>query len=141
MASYLANNFLEQILKAEIDFDTDVFKIILMASGYSFNRVSDTDYSDVSASELTTLYGYTAGGNTLANVVVAQDDTGNLGTVVWDNASWSISGGDITASAAIIYDDTHASKLIVGYIDFGGDQTCLNGGVASVANIKVQLAG
>ena len=141
MASILTNNFLEQILKSVIDFDTDTFKIILMASGFVFNRVADAAYADVSADELATLYGYVAGGQALAGVVVAQDDTGNLGTVVWNNASWSISGGDITASGAIIYDDTEATDAVVGYIDFGGDQTCLDGGVASIANIKIQLAG
>lgn len=141
MSSLLANNFLEQLLKGDIDFDSDTFKIILMASGFSFNRSTDVDYSDVSASELATLYGYTAGGATLANVVVAQDDTGNAGVVTWDNASWTASGGDLVTSGAIIYDDTHASDAIIGYIDFGGDQTLLDGGVGVIADPEVKISG
>jgi hypothetical protein len=141
MSSKLANNFLEQLLKKEIDFDADDFKIILMASGFVFNRVTHAEYADVSGSELATAYGYTAGGLSLSGVAVSQDDTANAGVVTWGNASWTISGGNITASGAIIYDDTHASDHIVGYIDFGGDQTCLDGGVASVATPTVRILG
>lgn len=141
MASLLANNFLEQLLKKEIDFDADTFKIILMASGYVFNRATHVGYADVSASELATAYGYTAGGATLSGVAVSQDDTNNAGKVVWGNASWNVSGGNITASAAIIYDDTVTGDPIVGYIDFGGDQTCLAGGVATVSAPTIMISG
>lgn len=141
MSSTLANNFLEQLFKKVMDFENDTFKIILMASGYAFNRESHVNYADVSASELATAYGYTAGGATLSGVVVAQDDIGNAGTVEWSNASWNATGGNLTASGAIIYDDTVTDDPIVGYIDFGGDQTCLDGGVATVANPAINLAG
>jgi len=141
MSSLLANNFLELLLKMEIDFDVDTFKVILMQSGYVFNRATHEGYADVSSSELATAYGYTAAGETLSGATVSQDDTNNAGVVTWGNVSWNVSGGDLTASGAIIYDDTHSGKAIVGYIDFGGDQTTLNGGVATIANPKVQLKG
>ena len=141
MPSLLANNFLEQILKKEIDFDADVFKIALVQAGFVFNRATHATYSDISASEVATAFGYIGGGATLAGVAVAQDDVNNAGVVTWSNASWTAGGGNITASGAIIYDNTHASKPIVGYIDFGGAQTCLDGGVATVANPKVMLRG
>lgn len=141
MSSVLANNFLEQLLKKEIDFDVDVFKIILMASGFVFNRITHTTYADVLANELTTAYGYTVAGATLAGVAVSQDDTANSGKVVWSNASWNIAGGNITASGAVIYDDTVTGDPVIGYIDFGGDQTCLAGGVATVATPTVEIRG
>lgn len=141
MATILSNNFFEQLLNADIDFGADTFKMILMQSGFTFDRVNHANYADVSASELSTQYGYTAGGATMSGVAVAQDDTNNGGYVTWNNVSWSVSGGNLTASAAIIIDDTHASDAIVGYIDFGGDQTTLDGGTATVANPKVQLLG
>ena len=141
MSSVLANNFLEQILKKEIDFDVDTFKIILMQSGFTFNRVSHTQYSDVSASELTTQYGYTVAGAILAGVTVSQDDTNNLGQVLWNSASWTASGGNLTASGAIIYDDTTTTKFIIGYIDFGGAQTTVAGGVATIATPSVKIRG
>lgn len=141
MATILANNFLEQILKKEIDFDADTFKIILMQSGFVFNRVTHVGYADVSSSELGTGFGYTAGGATLSGVAVAQDDTNNAGVVTWSNAAWTASGGNLTASGAIIYDDTVTGDPVVGYIDFNGDQTTLDGGTATIANIKVQIRG
>lgn len=141
MATILSNNFCYRLLKAEIDFDTDVFKIILMASGFGYNRVTHDGYADVSASELATAYGYTAGGATLGSVAVAQDDTGNKGKVTWANPSWTATGGNLVASGAIIYDDTVAGDPIVGYIDFAGDQTTYDGGVFTVAAVEVDIAG
>ena len=143
MANKLGNDFFEQVAKKQIDFSADVFKIILMKSGYVYNRATDVNkaVSNVSTNELATAYGYTQGGATLSGVSVAQDDVNNGANVTWSSATWNISGGSITASGALIYDDTHASDLIIGYIDFGGDQTCLSGGVATVANIAINLRG
>ena len=143
MSTKLGNDFFEQLLKKQHDLSADTFKIILMKSGYVYNRATDVGYatSNVSTNELATLYGYTAGGATLSGVSVAQDDVNNGANVTWSNATWNITGGNITASGAIIYNNTHASKLVVGYIDFGGDQTALSGGVATIANIAVNLRG
>lgn len=141
MASVLANNFLLQLLKKELDFDTDEHKVILMQSGFAFNRETHAAYSNVSGSELASAYGYTSGGATLTGVNVTQDNDLNAGKVTWANATWSVSGGNLTASGAIIYNNTHASKVIVGYLDFGGDQTTLDGGVASIANLLIKITG
>lgn len=138
MSSKLANNFLEQLLQ---QYSGDTHKIILMGSGFTFNRATHVGYSDVSASELATQYGYTAGGQALSGISITQDDTNNAGVMTWSNASWNVSGGDLTASGAIIYNDTDAGDMIVGYIDFGGDQTTLDGGVATIASPKIQIAG
>jgi hypothetical protein len=141
MASKLGNDFFEQLCDKQHDMNSDTFKIILMASGFVFNRATHVNLAAVTASQLATNYGYTAGGATLSGVSLAQDDVNNGANVTWSNATWNISGGSITASGAIIYNDTHASDLIVGYIDFGGDQTCLSGGTATVANIAIALRG
>ena len=141
MASRLANNFLEQLLKKEIDFDSDTFKIILMATGYTFNRITHVAYSDISASELTTANGYTAGGATLAGVVVSQDDTLNAGKVVWNNVVWTCATAPLVASGAIIYDDTTATKFVVGYLDFNGPQTASVGATFTITTPTVALTG
>lgn len=138
MSSLLANNFLEQLLKKVIDFDVDTFKIILMGSGYVFNRATHTNYSEVNASELPTAHGYTAGGNTLGGVVVSQDDVNNCGKVVWNPTNW-MATGNLTASGAIIFEN--GTGIIVGYIDFGGDQTSLSGGVATIDAPTVMISG
>jgi hypothetical protein len=140
MATVTANNYKLLLLKKIIDFSADTFKIILMQKGFSFSRSAHDGYADVSASELATAYGYTAGGNTLAGVTITQDDVNNEATVDWNNTYWTISGGNIEADGAIIYDDTVASPTvdpIIGYIDFGGTILTLDGGTFTIANIQV----
>jgi len=124
-----------------IDFANDTFKIALMQTGFTFNKDTHHGYANISASELSTANGYTAGGNTLAGVAVTEDDTDDRTEVVWNNTTWTASGGSIGPTpGAIIYDDTVADDPIVGYIDFGGDQTQANGGAATISNIEVRLA-
>ena len=141
MSSQLADNFLEQLLLKKIDFAADVFKIILMDSGFVFDRVVHTAYSSVSVYELDTALGYTVGGATLAGVAVTEDNTAHCGKVSWNTAAWTATGGNLVASGAVIYDDTTAIKYIVGYLDFEGPQTTLDTGVASVSTPTVRISG
>lgn len=137
MASITPNKYKLLLMQKNIDFVNDTFKIILMQSGFSFDRVNHDAYADVSANELATAYGYTAGGATLAGLVLAQDDVNNWASAIWSNVVWTITGGNITARGAIIYDDTVAAptaKPIIGYIDFLTDLVTYDGGTMTVAN-------
>lgn len=144
MASTAANKIKYLLAIKAIDFANDTFKIILMETGFSFNKDTHHAYANVSGSELSTAYGYTVGGNSLAGVAVTEDDTDDRTEVTWNNSSWTASGGAIGPTpGAIIYDDTVTTPTadpIVGYIDFGGDQTQSDGGVAMVNNIEVRIA-
>ena len=143
MASTVANKIKYALATKQIDFSGDTFKIILMKSGFTFDKDAHHGYADVSASELATGYGYTAGGNTLSGVAVTENDTTDLTEITWNNSSWTASLGAIGPTpGAIIYDDTPTTPQadpIVGYIDFGSDQTEPDGGVATVANIEVDI--
>lgn len=141
MASLVSNNILELIASKQVDFDNDVFKMILMQSGFTFDRDNHDEYGDVSASELPTAYGYTVGGVTLTGIATTRDDTLNALLASWDNASWVAAGGDLQSCGAIIIDDTLTNDPIVGFIDFGGTITTYNGGTHTVANIYVAIAG
>ena len=141
-----ASNKIKYLLAVkQIDFANDTFQIILMATGFTFNKDTHHGYADVSASELANGNGYTTGGNTLAGVAVTEDDTDDRTEITWNNSSWTASAGPIGPSpGAIIYDDTPTSPQadpIVGYIDFGGEQTQADGGIATVANIEVRIGG
>lgn len=141
MATHIASNKIKYLLATKaIDFANDTFKIILMQSGFVFNRDTHHQYSDVSASQLSAGYGYTTGGATLTGVVVTEDDTNDRCSIVWNDATWTASGGDIGPSdGAIIYDDTDANDSIVGYIDFGADYTQADGGTATIIDPKVYI--
>ena len=140
MAGTIANNFRVLIAQGAVDFDANTFKAIAMKEGFVFNPATHDLYADVSASEQTTGYGYTAGGVTLTGVSIAQNDTDARADITWNNITWTASGGDVGPLAGvIIYDDTITNDPIVGYIDFGGAYTVADGGTATVANVKVRI--
>lgn len=144
MASTASNKIKYLLATKAIDFANDTFKIILMQTGFTFDKDTHHGYADVSANELATGNGYTAGGATLSGVAVTEDDTDDRTEITWNNATWTASGGSIGPSpGAIIYDDTVTTPTadpVVGYIDFGGDQTEADGGTATIANIEVRIA-
>lgn len=141
MASTASNKIKYLLATKAIDFLNDSFKIILMQSGFVFNKDTHHQYSDVSASELSTGNGYTANSKTLAGVAVTEDDTDDRTEITWSNVTWTASGGSIGPTpGAIIFDDTVANDPIVGYIDFGGDQTQADGGTATISNVEVRIS-
>ncbi len=144
MASELSNKIKYLMGIKAIDFANDSFKIILMASGFVFDKDTHHGYADVSASELATGYGYTRDTKTLTGVALTEDDTNDRLSVTWSNVTWTASGGDIGPTpGAIIYDDTPTTPTanpIVGYIDFGGEQTQVDGGVATISGIEFRLS-
>jgi len=140
MASLVANNFRMLLAAGTPVFASDTFKIILMQEGFVFNPDAHDLYANVSASEVANGFGYTTGGNTLAGVAVTQNDVDDRAVITWSNTSWTAAAGDIgPACGAIIYDDTVTDDPIVGYIDFDGSYTEPDGGIATIANIKVRI--
>lgn len=142
MSTIWSNKAKLEMLKGTISLDSDTIKCILMASGYQFNRATHATYADVLASEHPTASGYTIGGSALSGIALTQNDTTNISYATWNNKSWTANGGNITSPGAILFDDTVAdpADIVLGYIDFGGDQTVLDGGAFTVANIKMQIS-
>lgn len=144
MASTVANKIKYLLATGAINFSSDSFKIILMASGFTFNPDTHHGYADVSASELATGNGYTRNTKTLAGVAVTEDDTDDRTEITWTNVTWTASGGAIGPTpGAIIFDDTVTTPTadpIIGYIDFGGEQTQDNGGTATISNVELRIA-
>ena len=144
MASTTSNKVKYLLAKKVIDFSADSFKIILMASGFIYNQDTHTAYADISASELATGYGYTRNTKTLTGVTVTEDTVNDRCSVTWSNVTWTASGGSIGPTpGAIIFDDTVTTPTadpIIGYIDFGGEQTQADGGVATISNLEVRIA-
>jgi hypothetical protein len=114
----------QSLLKAlnkEIDFDTDTIKVMLCTSTYVPNQDTHV-YKDVSVTNEVTGTGYTAGGVALTTKTIAYDGTTNIIKLDADDVTWASS--TITARYAVIYDDSPASnKPLLGYVDFGADQS------------------
>ena len=127
MPSKLYQTVYAKAFNKEIDFDTDTIKVALLTSSYTPAQTTHDYYDDVVANEVSGT-GYTAGGQALASKTVTQD-TGNKVTI-FDAADVTWASSTITARYAVIYDDTpstNATKPLLGYVDFGSDQSSSNG--------------
>ena len=134
MANAVPNSFKVMLWKGQITGETDVFKMILLEPGFVFDKDAHHGYADVSAYELPTGNGYTAGGLTLTGVSIVVDNTTDRAETTWDNAQWDASGGSLVTSGAIIYNDStdatgtdDYTDAIVSYKDAGGDITATDG--------------
>lgn len=113
--------FMLSILNKEIDWDTDVIKVMLCTSSYVPDQDTHRYKSSVTGEVSGT--GYTAGGATLTSVTVAYNASTNTVTIdsadtVWANSTIA------NARYAVIYDSspaTDATRPLIAYADFGAD--------------------
>jgi hypothetical protein len=126
MSSKLYGQFLSQALNKEIDWDSDTIKVALLTNAYTPNQDAHNYYDDVVASQVTGT-GYTAGGITLTNKTNTYLPDTNVIVLDAENVTWSSS--TITARYAVIYSvgGTNATSPLIGYVDFGSDQSSSNG--------------
>lgn len=99
-------------LKA-LQLNTDSMKVALFASTSNCGSaaLATAQYATLT-NELTTANGYTLGG-----VVCAPTYSQAAGTATFDtaDASWTASGGSITARFAVVYDFTATNKDLIAY--------------------------
>lgn len=127
MASKLYGNVIKAAFNKEIDWDTDTIKVALVSGSYTPNQDTHDYWDDVSGSEISGT-GYSTGGLTLSGKTVTYDGASNVLVLDAADAVWPAS--TITARYAVIYDDsgaTPAQKPLIGYVDFGSDQSSTNG--------------
>jgi len=103
--------FFFQILNGEYDLASgaDTMRLMLVTAHLFDN--TDTTYASVSADEMSGT-GYTAGGEALTGQTTTKDATNSLGVLDAANVTWSSFNAG-TPSHAILYDDTHASNLLI----------------------------
>lgn len=110
-----------------VDWVNDSVKVSLHTVTYVPNQ--DThDFFDDATNELPTAGGYTAGGVTLAGKTA--NYTGGTNTLSLDANDVSWTSATFTARIAVIYVDTAGASTtdpLLGYVDFGGDQTVSSG--------------
>jgi hypothetical protein len=89
--------------------------------------------------ELATGFGYTADTKTLAGAATVEDDVNDRAETTYNNVIWTATAGAIGPSpGALLYDDTSADDTIIGYIDFGGEQTAPDGADFTISNLKIR---
>lgn len=109
-----------------VDFLTDTIKVSLHTSTYTPNQ--DThDFFDDATNELGAGSGYTAGGVTLTTKTLTYDTASNETRLDADDAAWT--SATFTARYAVVYKSTGTASTspLMGYVNFGGDQTVSTG--------------
>lgn len=121
------NNFKHQVMEGEFDLLNDTVKVILVTA-HSPDIDADTVLTDASGDEYGAGSGYTVGGETLGSKAVTLDAGNDRGVFDGADMTWSSLGplSPTTPSHAVMYDDTHASDLLIAYWELG--TTATNGG-------------
>lgn len=102
----------------------DTYKVKLLTAA-TFNA-THTTLAATGGTEVANGNGYTTGGATLANAAVTTVNT-NEAKFDADDVTWAASGGAITASFAILYNNTDVDDPPVAFIDFDGAETAGTG--------------
>ena len=119
MANVVPFSFAQELLKGTHDFVNNTIKIALYtANPYT---TASTQYTTGSANQVSGT-GYTTGGNTLNNPVVANQS--NVATLTFDQTQWT--SATFGAAFGAIYNNSSSDKLVV-VLDFGGTKSCSNG--------------
>jgi hypothetical protein len=128
MSSKLYGQFISKALNKEVDWDSDTIKVALLTNSYTPNQDTHDYFDDVASFEVSGATGYTASGLTLTNKTNTYNGTTNVIVLDADDVTWTSS--TITARYAVIYNatpSTNATRPLVGYVDFGSDQSSSNG--------------
>lgn len=127
MPSKLYGQFVQHALSKKVDWGTDTIKVALLSNAYTPDQDAHNYFDDVIANEVTGT-GYTQGGITLGNKTNTYNASTNVIVLDADDVTWSSS--TITARYAVVYNATpaaNADKPLIGYVDFGSDQSSSNG--------------
>lgn len=128
MASANFTNLPRHLAKADIDFDTATFKVLLVSSIPSEANLDAWVYRSDVTNEVTGT-GYTAGGIAQAFTLDAVDTTNNRQSVTYTNITNGWTSSTISAVGAIIYQNTGTASTdrLLHFIDFGGTVSSSNG--------------
>lgn len=142
MPNVVTNPAKKNVLQAFLDSATTM-KMMLLDTNHSNNIDSQEFIDDISANEVSGT-GYTAGGVTITGLSAVADLTNDRAELTFDDVVFNAGGGSLTASYAVIYDDTGTpgTSRILAIFDFGGSQTATNDNftVSPDAEGAVQIA-
>ena len=130
------NDFKEQLLLGTHNLAEATHDIKLtLHTAYTPNIDTHQVFADVSGTEYGTANGYTAGGLSLANQTITQDDSNDRALLDADDLTFSSLGAlsPATPSHAILWNDTQTSPAdpLICYVELG--TTATNGGNYTLA--------
>lgn len=114
-------SFIKAVFEKKHDFSADSFKLLLTNTAPSLSHTQKSDLTEISAGN-----GYSAGGISLS--ITSSSQSSGLWTWIVADASLSASGGSIGPwRYAVLYNDTSASDLLVGWLDYNYSVTIASG--------------
>lgn len=123
------NAFVEDLAEKVHNLGSDTLKVALFASDPT---ASATTYTALASSngELGNSNGYTTGG-TSATISSSSQSSGTYKLVLAD-VTFTASGGDLGGTGdvfryVVLYNDSAASKQVIGYYDYGSNLTIADG--------------
>ena len=127
MSRTFYNSYKAAVFNPTINPYSDTIKCAFLTSSYTPDYDAHDNFDDVSAYEISASGTYSAGGITLTNKTVTQDNTDNEG--VFDCDDVSVTSATITTRYAVFYKSTgtpSTSKLIA-LDDFGSNKSSSTG--------------
>ena len=90
-----SNKYKYELGLGAINLNTDEFIGILMIPAYTFDPDTDDTLADITASQLSTGFGYTQDSKILSRISYVRDNANNKSILTFDDPSWQAAGGDI----------------------------------------------
>jgi predicted Zn-dependent protease len=108
------NPFIEAVFEKQHNFSSDVFKVYL---SNELPLAADSVKADIA--EIANGGGYTSGGQAVT-ITASSQSGGTYTAAVNQTLTWTATGAGIASFRyAVMYNDTSASDLLVGYWDYG----------------------
>ena len=123
------NSFVNWLAQANTNLHADTLKVFLTNTA---PVATNSIYSDISANDLSTANGYTAGGATAS--LSSDGQTSGTYKLILSNVTWTATGAVGPFRYAVLYDSTPASnKSLILFWDYGSSVTLASGDTFTVS--------
>jgi hypothetical protein len=127
MASFTYNPAKVSFAKAEIDWVDDIVRAVLLTSAYTPNQDTNQYWADISTHEFSG-GSYSAGGISLANKAVTQDNTNDRAVLDSDDVQFTGITGTFRYVALVQWTGVAATSRLIRLIDPEGANITLTVG-------------
>lgn len=134
MSDVITNKFFQDQSVGDVNFNTDVFRWVLLSYDpipTADTLVAITNYSQISAHELSGVNGYTTGGVQVGTSAFIASATNEI-VYDCDDPSWTATSGSIGPyRLAAMYNETRGGAMVYFY-DFLKQYTTYDGGLLTI---------